>query len=79
MKRENIYLLVIVLVEILAIAIIIWIATHSEFVTHVEFLTGITAIFAAMSTGFWALWSRISQLAENIGYLKGKTNQKKMR
>jgi len=77
MKKENVYLLVIALVEILAIAIIIWIATHSEFVTHVEFLTGITAIFAAMSTGFWALWSRISQLAENIGYLKGKTNQKK--
>ncbi len=77
MKRENIYLLAIILVEILVIAIIIWIATHSEFVTHVEFLAGITAIFAAMTTGFWALWSRISQLAENIGYLKGKTNRTK--
>jgi hypothetical protein len=57
--------------------IILWLATHSEFVTHAEFLTGIIALFTAMTTGFWALWSRISQLAEMIGYLKGKENKKK--
>jgi hypothetical protein len=72
MKREDLYFLVILLAELLVIIILLWIATHSEFVTHAEFITAIMGIFAAMTAGFWALWSRISQLAEEIGYLRGR-------
>ncbi len=75
MKKENIYLLIIVIIEIIALLVIIWLFTHSEYVTHAEFMAGMTAIFVATSAGFWALWMRISELAEKIGYVKGKSNK----
>lgn len=76
-------LLVILLAEIFALIVILWLAFHSsEYVTHVEFITGTLVLFGTMITGYWSIWSRISQISEDVGelkanvkYLKSKTNK----
>jgi len=72
MRRENFYLIVLILTEISLIIALIWFASHSECVTHAEFLSGMGIIGGGMSAGFWAIWSSISALSKDVGYIKGR-------
>jgi len=81
--KIDINLLVILLAEIFALIVILWLIFHSgEYVTHVEFITGTIALFSTMIAGYWSIWSRISQISEDVGelkanvkYLKSKTDK----
>lgn len=74
--KVDINLLVILLAEIFALIVILWLAFHSSgYVTHAEFFAGIATLFAAMIAGYWSIWSRLSQISEDIGYLKAKASK----
>lgn len=81
MKKEHVYLFILVVIEVALILALLWFAAHSEYVTHAEFLTGLGIVITGMSGGFWTLWSyisvRISDLAEKIGYLEGRIDESK--
>ncbi len=74
MKKGDIYFIVIVLIEIALIIALIWFSMHSLYVTHEEFLAAIGIIITAISGGFWAFWSKLSEVSKDIGYLKGRLN-----
>ena len=61
------------------IVALIWFATHSLYVTHEEFIAALGIIITGISGGFWALWSKISELTREIGYISGKLDEKKKR
>ena len=75
-KREDFYLIVLILTEISLIIALIWFATHSEYVTHAEFLSVIGVVVGGVFTGFWSLWSsfstKFSELSKDIGYIRGR-------
>jgi len=52
---------------------------HSLYVTHEEFIAALGIIITGISGGFWALWSKISELTREIGYIGGKLSEKKKR
>jgi len=77
MKKGDIYWIALIIIEIMFIVALIWFATHSLYVTHEEFIAALGIIITGISGGFWALWSKISELTSEIGYIKGKLNEKK--
>jgi peptidoglycan hydrolase CwlO-like protein len=69
--KVNINLLVILLAEIFALIVILWLIFHSgEYVTHTEFIGGTVTILGTMLAGYWSIWSRISKISEDVGELK---------
>ncbi|MEA2032191.1 MAG: hypothetical protein U9N41_01235 [Euryarchaeota archaeon] len=76
-KRGDIYWITLIIIEIMFIVALVWFATHSLCVTHEEFLAALGIIITGISGGFWALWSKISELTREIGYIRGKLNEKK--
>jgi len=77
MKRSDIYWITLIVIEIMFIVALVWFATHSLYVTHEEFLAALGIIITGISGGFWALWSKISELTREIGYIRGKLDEKK--
>lgn len=70
--KVDVSLIILLLSSIFLLCLIFWLIFHSEFVTHGEFLTSILGIFGAMLAGFWSLWSKISNICENIGFLRSE-------
>jgi len=70
--KIDINLLVILLAEIFALLVILWLIFHSEYVTHAEFISGTVPILGTMLASYWSMWGRISQISEDVGvkYLK---------
>jgi len=78
-KKGDIYWIALIIIEIMFIVALVWFAMHSLYVTHEEFIAALGIIITGISGGFWALWSKISELTREIGYIGGKLSEKKKR
>lgn len=74
-KRDNLYLAILVAIEVMLLVALVWFATHSEYVSHGEFLAAVGIIITAISGGFWTFWSKLSEMSNEIGYIKGRLNK----
>jgi len=70
--KVDVSFLIIFISSIFLLCVILWLIFHSEFVTHVEFLSSVLGIFGSVLAGFWSLWSKVSKISEDMGYLKSE-------